>query len=196
MKTARIIFVSAIYAALLGLGGCGFTPIYASSDNENAPTAMDMNNIAIDVVPDRHSTDSSYARNDQILRNDLIDMMYGAERPEKPRYRLSIHIHYDEQDLAIQYNATSTRELLDMYADYTLQDTMDANGNLLVTPRKIISGTAHSVTSFELLDAMYATVAARQDAHARTLQECAQQIVNRVSLYFSERPDTPSPATK
>jgi hypothetical protein len=65
-----------------------------------------------------------------------------------------------------------------MFGDYSLTDT---HGKLLV------SGTAHSVASFDRLDQMYGTVAARQDAYERTLREVSEQIVNRLSLYFSER---------
>jgi LPS-assembly lipoprotein len=134
-----------------------------------APVAMDLNNIAIDNIPDR---------NGQILRNNLIDRMYGRNRPEQPRYHLSVKIHNSEEDLGILANATSTRALLNMYGDYALTDEHGAT---------LVSGNAHSVATFNKLDQMYGTLAARQDALQRTLHEVSEQIVGRLSLYFAER---------
>ena len=65
-----------------------------------------------------------------------------------------------------------------MYGDYSL---VDSAGKVL------LNGSAHSVASFDKLDQMYGTVAARQDACQRTLHEISEQIVNRLSVYFSER---------
>lgn len=155
---------------LLGLAACGFRPIYGSLDGGgNSPVAMDLNNVTIENIPDRDG---------QFLRNRLIDRMYGKNRPEKPVYRLVIKLRHSEQDLGILANATATRELLDMYGDYVLRDGQG---------RELVKGTAHSVASFDKLDQMYGTVAARQNAHERTLSEVGDQIVNRLSLYFAER---------
>ena len=130
--------------------------------------AVALNNISIENIPDR---------NGQMLRNDLIDRMYGKNRPEKPLYTLKVTIRSGEEDLGILANATATRSLLNMYSDYSLQD---AKG------KQLLGGTAHSVASFDKLDQMYGTVVARQNAYERTLREVSEQIVNRLSLYFSE----------
>jgi LPS-assembly lipoprotein len=166
----RIARIACLLSSFALLAGCGLHPIYAAHGvDDNSPVAMDLNNVAIDNIADR---------NGQMLRNDLIDRMYGSNRPEQPLYHLKINIHYNEEDLGILANATSTRSLLNMYGDYNLTD---AHGHTMVT------GSAHSVASFDKLDQMYGTVAARQDAYERTLHEVSEQIVNRLSLYFSER---------
>ena len=157
-------------SALLVLAGCGFTPVYGTHGSENgSPVAVALNDVAIDNIPDR---------NGQILRNNLIDRMYGKNRPAKPSHTLKVSIHSTEEDLGILANATSTRALLNMYGDYKL---VDPQGN------EVVKGTANSVASFDKLDQMYGTVAARQDAYERTLHEVSEQIVNRLSLYFSEK---------
>lgn len=157
--------------AVIGLlSACGFHPIYGGhgEDSDNN-VAAHLNDIAIDNIPDR---------NGQILRNFLIDRMYGKNRPAQPHYHLAVKIQLSEENLGIQANATATRELLNTTADYSLTD---AAGN------QILKGAAHSVASFDRLDQIYGTVAARQDAYARTLHEVSEQIVNRISLYFSEK---------
>ena len=163
----RVYFLLPVF---LLLTACGFHPVYgARNASSDSPVALDLNNIAIDNIPDR---------NGQMLRNDLIDRMYGRNRPDKPAYTLKINIHNTEEDLGILANASSTRSLLNMYGDYSLTD---ASG------KELLHGSAHSVASFDKLDEMYGTVAAREDAYERTLHEVSEQIVNRLSLYFSER---------
>lgn len=160
---------SLVVFALLALTGCGFHPVYGSRGNkEGAKVSVALNSVAIDSIPER---------NGQILRNELVDKMYGATRPARPAYRLKISLRNSEEDLGILANATATRSLLNMYGDYVLTDS---NGKTL------LRGSAHSVAGFDRLDQMYGTVAARQDAYERSLREVSEQIVNRLSLYFSE----------
>ena len=156
--------------AFMLLTGCGFTPVYGThTAADGSPVANDLNAVAIENIADR---------NGQMLRNDLIDRMYGKNRPAQPLYDLKVTIHSDEADLGILANATATRSLLNMYANYTLTDSKG---------HELLTSTAHSVASFDRLDQMYGTVAARQDAYERTLHEVSEQIINRVSLYFSEK---------
>jgi len=152
------------------LPACGFQPVYGPHDEGTLPVAEALNDVAIDNLPDR---------NGQMLRNDLIDRMYGANRPDRPLYRLSVKLHSSEEDLGVLANATTTRSLLNMYGDYVLKDAKD---------KEILHGTAHSVASFDKQTQMYGTLAARQDAYQRTLHEVGEQIVNSLSLHFAEEP--------
>jgi LPS-assembly lipoprotein len=153
------------------LAGCGFHPVYGSHDNGDKPeVAAQMNNVAIDNIADRHG---------QILRNNLIDRMYGQGRPQNPQYHLSVNIKATEEGLGILENAVSTLTELTLTATYTLTD---ANG------KELMKGTAHSVSSFNQISAQYSTMAAEQDAYQRTIDEVSEQIVNRLGLYFSEGP--------
>ncbi len=168
MRVFRACFLLTVVC--LVLSACGFHPIYGSHGaDDGSPVAADLNSIAIDNIPDR---------NGQMLRNDLIDRMYGKDRSGQPLYTLHVKLHNSVEDLGILANATSTRELLNMYGDYTL---VDAQG------KTVLSGTAHSVASYDRLDQMYGTIAAQQDANERTIHEVSEQIVNRISLYFSEK---------
>ena len=163
------VFRTTALILVLAQAACGFHPVYGSRDAGDMPVAMDLNNIAIDNIPDRDG---------QILRNHLIDRLYGTNRPDKPAYHLAVTLHSSEEDLGILANATSTRSLLNMTADYSLTDRAG---------KEILKGAARSVASFDKLDQMYGTVAANQSAHERTLREVGEQIVNRLSLYFAER---------
>ena len=154
------------------LSGCGFHPVYGPSENGTVTHNMGM--VAIDSLPDRHG---------QMLRNDLIDRMYINGRPEHPLYRLTIKARASEEDLGIQADATSTRSMLNFYADYDLKDLKGVS---------LAHGTAHSVASFNKLTAQYATMAARDSAYERTISEVSNQIVNRLSVTFAEKNEKPA----
>jgi LPS-assembly lipoprotein len=156
--------------------GCGFHPVYGARDSSGAPVSEELNQVAIDNIPDRSG---------QMLRNELIDRMYGKGRPQQALYHLSVKLRKTEADIGIQANATSTRSMMDMYGDFVLTD---ANG------KELVKGTAHSITSFNRLTDQYGNLAAEEDATGRTLSEVGEQIVNRLSLYFAEKKD-PSTST-
>lgn len=154
------------------LSACGFHPVYGShGGGDNSPAAAALNRISIDNIPD-HSG--------QLLRNDLIDSMYGKGRPAQPAYTLTVKLRQTEEDIGILANATATRTMLNMYGDYVLKDMQG---------KEILKGTAHSVASFNQLSDQYATLVARNDAIERTINEVSQQIVNRLSLHFAEDAD-------
>jgi LPS-assembly lipoprotein len=166
-----------LLAALACLPACGFHPVYGARDDNGTPVAEQLNQVAIDNIPDRRG---------QLLRNELIDRMYGKGRPQQPLYRLSVKLRMTEADLGIQANATSTRTLLDMYGDYVMQDAAG---------KELFKGTAHSVTSFNTLNDQYGNLTAEEGAIERTISEVGEQIVNRVSLYFAEKPSVSVPAS-
>lgn len=153
------------------LTACGFHTVYGTrSSDAGTPVAVALNEVAIDNIADRQG---------QILRNLLIDKMYGKGRPSLPNYTLSIKLRSTEEDLGILANAIATRSLMNTYGDYELKD---------LKGKSLMHGTAHSTTSYDKLNDQYGTLAAREDARQRTINEVSEQIVNRLSLYFSERP--------
>jgi LPS-assembly lipoprotein len=156
------------------VAACGFHPMYgARADKPQVMAAL--NDVAIENIPDRHG---------QILRNDLIDRMYETGRPQAPKYHLTATIKGTEEGLGILENAVTTLTELTVTVTYTLTDQ---NG------KEIVKGTAHSITSYNQIAEQYATLAAENDAYQRTLNEVANQIVNRLSLYFSEGALTTTP---
>jgi len=152
------------------LAACGFHPVYGTHNESGGAVAEDLNKIAIDNIPERSG---------QMLRNDLIDRMYSKGRPQQSAYTLIVKLGVTQQDLGIQADATSTRTLLDVTANYSLKD---AQG------KEILKGAAHSVATFNKISDQYATLAAHDSAVERTVNEIAEQIVNRLSIYFSEHP--------
>ena len=174
-------FRNSLPLLLLLLSACGFSPVYGSHDksgdkggDRNGSVAERMNEVALDNIPDRIG---------QVVRNDLIDRMYGKGRPKQPLYSLHVDLTLSVQDLGIQADATSTRALMDLVANYAL--TEKKKGTV------VLSGTAHSISSFNKLLNQYGTLAASEGAQGRTANEVTEQIVNRLNLFFSEGPQKP-----
>jgi LPS-assembly lipoprotein len=147
--------------------GCGFHPIYGSHD-DNTPVAAELNEVAIDGIPDQHG---------QMLRNGLIDRMYAKGRPQQPKYHLDVSLRANEEGIGLLENAVTSLSELTITATYSLKDTQG---------KVIMTATAHTVANYDQLQQQYGTLAAREGAYQRSLNEIADQIVNRVSLYFSE----------
>jgi LPS-assembly lipoprotein len=174
-RTAALFLFSVL---CLLLSGCGFSPIYGSHSGSGGPVAEQLSQIAIDSIPDRQG---------QILRNDLIDRMYGKGRPSQPLYHLSVKLHLNFEDTGILANTTATLTEVNTYGDYELKDLKD---------KVIVRGTAHSATSYSRLSDEYATLTAHDSAVQRTVDEVSNQIVNRLGLYFANPSPLPGDASK
>lgn len=176
-RAASRILIRPLAFCLLLLAACGFHPVYGGHDSSGSPVAAQLNQVAIDNIPDQAG---------QMLRNNLIDQFYGQGRPAQPLYHLSIGVKTGEEFLGLLANATSTLSEVTSTGSYRLADT---KGNVLV------SGTARSVTDYDLFNNQYGTLAAKNSAIERNMTELSEQITNRLSLYFAEGPP-PSDSTE
>jgi LPS-assembly lipoprotein len=167
-KRARYFcLLSSVFCLLLA--ACGFSPIYMSHGS-NEPVAKALNNVEIASIPDRQG---------QMLRNHLIDRMYTSGRPAHPVATLEVKLRSTETDVGTQKDATTVRRELSLWADYVLKSPGG---------EELAKSTAHSVVGFSKLDEQYGTVAAERNAYERAINEVGEQIVNRVSLYYAEKP--------
>ncbi len=167
----------AVIAALLigafGLAACGFHPVYGSKSKDGAPIAEQMNQVAIDPIPERQG---------QLLRNDLIDRFYNKGRPSQPLYHLTVSISVSDEDLGLLTNATTSLAAVHTTGNYTLKDNKD---------KVILTGVARSTGTYDKLNSQYSTLAAHDSAVERTVQEVSEQITSRLSLYFAEGSNAP-----
>jgi LPS-assembly lipoprotein len=158
------------------LNGCGFTPVYGTGggqgrsieDGELTGAALALNQTAIAGIPNREG---------QVLRNHLIDRMYMRGRPAKPQRTLQITLTVSETFLGIRKDATASRTQLVVTAGYLLLDNK--------TGRQLTGGTIQSFVSFNILDLQFATMAARDAAKERALEEAGDKIINRLSQYYT-----------
>lgn len=161
-----------VAVALLGAGtgGCGFHPLYARGPAEQATEASrELAAIRVPPIGDRIG---------QQLRNYLSDRMTPQGRARQARYILEITLDKSVQDLGIRKDATATRANMVVTANFKLSVIGDEERPSLV------NGVARSVASYNILDAQYATIVAEKDAEVRAVHQLADEMINRLALYF------------
>jgi LPS-assembly lipoprotein len=156
--------------SVLGLVGCGFSPIYGDKGADRPAVAQALNNIYVENIPDEQG---------QSLRNKLIDRLYFKGRPKNPMANLSVTLKTRETSLGLQKDATTTRSQLTMTASYTLTST--------ITQKALFSGVATSTASYSKLDAQYGTLSTQRDSYKRAMIDISEQIINGISLYYAEK---------
>jgi LPS-assembly lipoprotein len=152
------------------LQGCGYQPLYGA----NTPAAQQLPMVQINNIPDRLG---------QQLRNSLIDRFYQDGRPASPEYTLDISLVPSVYKLGIALDDSATRAELSLRAYYTLRNMQGT---------AIMSGSANSVTNFNILRSQYATLIGERDAYDRSITQVSEDITRRVSLFFNREPATAS----
>ncbi|MBV8061606.1 MAG: hypothetical protein JO126_02095 [Alphaproteobacteria bacterium] len=178
-EQGRCIPMAVLILSGLMVQGCGYHAVYATQGSTSA-VANELNQVGIDSIPNREG---------QVLRNDLIDRLYGKGRPTSVNYHLSVKINIGSEDLGTLADSTTVLVGINTDANYTLTDTAG---------HQVLSGHAHSATSYDKLNNQYGTLASHDSAVDRTLHEVGEQITNRLGLYFAEKDSSTStvPATK
>jgi len=179
----------AALAALALLAACGFQPLYGQGPRQAAPGQL--GSIEVAPIADRLG---------QITRNHLLDKLNPHGRPAAPEYRLDVTLHESNQRLAFRKDATATRALMNLVAQYRLTEIASA------TP--VHSGASRATASYNIVKSDFATIASEKNARERVSRIVAEDIALRVSVCFSRRetcfqrpepepepePPTPTPA--
>ena len=163
-------WVAAAVLAVASLTGCGFQPLYGpAQDNETSPPDS---LAATRIQPLK-------GRTGQQLHNLLRDRLNPAGQPGKPAYSLEIQLRKTTKELGIRKDETATRANLTMTANFKLRD--------FESRTVLLNGRSVSVNSYNILDALYATTVAEDDAVKRGLRELADDIRLRLALYFADQ---------
>lgn len=150
------------------LGGCGFHPLY--KDNGGREASAELAAVHINTIPDR---------NGQMLHNFLLDKINPQGRPADPHYVLDIKLVETKANLGIIKDSSSTLAQIANVATYTLVD--------LKTKAPLQNGRSRSVTSYNIVQSDFATLASEKDARERSLREVAEDITTKVAIFLSSR---------
>src|SRR5437016_358147 len=104
---ARRVLLCLPCGALLLLGGCGWTPLYADPTTE--PADQELRAIRVLPIPERIGQRLALA-----LRESFNA---GGEPVPQQRYTLSVTLHTVRQDLGVITQGLGTRGRLDVYAN-------------------------------------------------------------------------------
>ncbi len=158
--------------ALLGflflVAGCGFQPLYG--DSARQASTSELGSIRIEPISDRLG---------QITRNYLLDSLTPRGQPAEARYSLRVQLNEARQRLAFEKDATATRALMRLSANYRLTD-LDLG--------KVVSrGNSRAVAAYNIVTSDYATLSSEQNARKRVALLVAEDIKTKLSVCFSRR---------
>ena len=165
----RLSLVVLIGASLL-LSACGFRPLYGDRGVE-ASTYGDLSGISVSAP------NSNVGR---ALKFDLLDTLNNTgDQPGTPLYTLSLNPSTYSLNVAVQQDATVTRQNFVLVVPYTLRD--------IGTGKIVYRSTARARSSYNRVDSEFANLSAAADAEKRTAKAVAADIKTQVSVYFDRR---------
>jgi LPS-assembly lipoprotein len=160
--------VALTIAVSLGLGGCGWTPLYA--DRETGPADEALRAIRVGPIPERIG---------QRLEIGLREAFNPSGEPTPQRYVLGTTLSVSRASLGVQSQGLGTRGETAATASYLLKEA--------TTGKTLQTGTVHVVESFDIQANEYSTVVAQQDADRRAADEIKQEIVARLTLFMQRQ---------
>ena len=167
-RNPRVLMLAFLLSFAAALDGCGFHPLY--KDDGGREASAELSAVHISTIPDR---------NGQMLHNFLLDRINPQGRPADPRYVLDIRLAETKASLGIIKDSSSTLAQIANVATYTLVD--------LKTKAPLQSGRSRSVTSYNIVQSDFATLASEKDARERSLREVAEDITTKVAIFLSSR---------
>ena len=146
----------ALLTCVLLAGGCGFRPVYGTGPQGETASAL----VSIDVEPIAD-------RVGQILHNHLLELLNPRGKPDRPRYRLSVSLKESIERIAFRKTEVATRANLWLRASFVLHGAED---------QRVLDGLRAVVSSFNILQSDYATLAAERDARERAARQLAEEL--------------------
>jgi len=160
--------LAATAASALLLGGCGFRPLYATTQGDAAISRL----ISVQTIA-APETVAPYL-------SDALGERVGAVNGETPRYDLSVEAREGAEKLAVQIDATVTRYNYRLSARYTAVDRLTGER---------ITGVARAVTSYNIVNSQYSTLFAERAAIEKAARLLAEEIERDLLIQFSQTPE-------
>jgi LPS-assembly lipoprotein len=140
------------FVAVLGLAGCGFTPLYGDTGSGSS-----LSRIAVTTQDDR----LGYR-----VREQLEDAL-GRDGSQPPLYRLETKLLQDRRPLGRRIDDTAARYELTVRGEWTLTPILGGEA---------VRGVEVVTTTYAAADQPYAAIAAQQDGEERAAAELARLI--------------------
>ena len=152
--------------AFFMFSSCGYEPIYSKNINTN----KELLSISIKNIKNRSG---------QILRNTLLNQL----NPERERviikYRLIIELSESSTSLGYRRDMSATRSDLEVTAKYLLKNAKN--------DEIILKDEANSISSFDVVESVYATLIAEKDAREKSLKIISDNIYTNLVIFFKKK---------
>ncbi len=153
---------------LPALGGCGFTPLYASSAVSPAMASVDV------ITPE--------GRTGHLLSEALQDDL-AVNRDRPALYRLALAVDETRYARGLSTEQLATWYELSVRVSYSLIE--------ISSGKTLTAGVTPVSVSYNAADDPYAGIVAQQDGQKRAAAEAAQHIRTEIAAYFEGQTRTP-----
>ncbi|HEY2480881.1 MAG TPA: LPS assembly lipoprotein LptE [Caulobacteraceae bacterium] len=147
----------------VGLGGCGFTPLYATPGLSSGLASIQV-----------ESPDGRVA---YLLREALDDDL-ARDKNATPAWRLTFTVDQSRDPRGLTVNDYAQRYQVGLTVAYTLTD--------LSTGQVAHAGKVISQVSYDAANDPYAGIAARQDSQQRAASDAARKIEIELAAWMSQ----------
>jgi len=163
MKKVRLFFCFIVFFIF---DSCGYEPIYSKNLNTN----KELLSISVQNIKNRPG---------QILRNTLLNQLNPERERVITKYRLIVEIFESKSSLAYRRDMSATRTDLKVTANYLLKDIK--NGEILLKQE------AKSISSFDVVESVYATLIAEKDVREKNLKVISNDIYTNLVIFFKNK---------
>ena len=163
MKKVRLFFCFIVFFIFTS---CGYEPIYSKNVNTN----KELLSISVKNIKNRPG---------QILRNTLLNQLNPERERVITKYRLIVEISESKSSLAYRKDMSATRTDLKITANYLLKDIK--NGEILLKQE------AKSISSFDVVESVYATLIAEKDVREKNLKVISNDIYTNLVIFFKNK---------
>ena len=164
----RLVLTTLPALAVAATTGCGFEPLYGRVGDVSI--ADDLASIRIMPIANRAG---------QILRNHLLDGLTPRGEPQQAAYVLRVELFEPlPQDIGITRNESVVRYSYSTAARFRLHDAAG---------KELLRSEASSVSTYEVTNSEFATVAGQLNARDRVLAEIATEIKAQIAVWFRTR---------
>lgn len=166
------------YIGLIGicvmLAGCGFKPMYGKFSNSEGDLRDVMANIRVASITE----DGRPSRIGQVIRNNLLDRLTPFGETKSAEYLLKVNFLIEEHGYGIREDESVTLQNLKLVAAYQLEDVEDG--------KVVLDSAARALVTYDLAQADYSNMIARQAAMKRLSEEVSNQMATRIGAFFSK----------
>ena len=163
MKKIRLFFCFIVFFIFTS---CGYDPIHSKNVNTN----KELLSISVQNIKNRPG---------QILRNTLLNQLNPKRERVITKYRLIVKLSESQSSLAYRKDKSATRTDLKVTANYLLKDIK--NGEILLKQE------AKSISSFDVVESVYATLIAEKDVREKNLKVISNDIYTNLVIFFKNK---------
>lgn len=166
-------------ALALGLGGCGFRPLYMPEGGGRSIAADELAAVYVPVMAERSG---------QLMRQALQQRIEGSGTGIAKKYELLTAPNITGEGIAIQRDNSTTRVRLNGSAPWILR-RLDVAHTVMAT------GSARIVDGYNILNQQYFAADLESEAAVRRVADAlADQVVMQVAIFLRRQAVTPAPA--